>query len=86
MFVPAVFFSCGFFGAILMLKRCVDVWIGWCFVCGLQFLILSSFPFNPTNIWLVVLIILKHMKVKWEGLSHILWKKHETTNQVFNNC
>jgi hypothetical protein len=29
---------------------------------------------------------LKHMKVKWEGLSHILWKKNETTNQVFNNC
>ena len=83
-----VFFSRGGFGAILMLKRCVDVWIGWCFVCGLQFLILSSFPFNPTNIniWLVVLIILKHMKVKWEGLSHILWKKNETTNQVFNNC
>ena len=28
------FFSCGGFGAILMLKRCVDDWIGWCFLCG----------------------------------------------------
>ena len=80
------FFSRGGFGAILMLKRCVDVWIGWCFVCGLQFLILSSFPFNPTNIWLVVLIILKHMKSNGKDYPIYYGKKFETTNQVFNNC
>ena len=33
-------------------------------------------------VWLVVLTILKNMKVKWEGLSHILWKiKHVAMSQ-----
>ena len=35
--------------------------------------------------WMVVLTILKNMKVRWEGLSHILWKINNVWTHQPNN-